>query len=98
MIQMNLILEENHIVFFYYRFISSEDGMVLQRQWQEVANDVQEYIDKVVTEWRSVASADYTPALSQPLLQRRHDSTIAVNFSAEVTWSLLSVFADTFLP
>ena len=64
--------------------------MILQRQWQEVANDVQEYIDKVVVEWQSVARADYTPALTQPLLQRRHDSTIAGNFSAEVLWPLLS--------
>ena len=67
--------------------------MFLQRQWQEVTGDLQEYIQKVVVEWRGVAGADYTPALSQPLLHRRHDSTIAVNFSAEVFWSLLFVIS-----
>lgn len=71
----------------FFRFVSSEDGLLLHRQWQDVANHLQEYIEKVVVEWRSVAGADYTSALTQPLLQRRHDSTIAVNFSAEVLLS-----------
>lgn len=75
---------------FFYRFVSSEEGLLVHRQWQEVANDLQEYIEKVVTEWRSVAGADYTPALTQPLLHRRHDSTIAVNFSVEVLLPLIS--------
>ncbi|KAG7159120.1 Dynein beta chain, ciliary-like 3 [Homarus americanus] len=68
--------------------VSSEEGVSLQRQWQEVQSGLEEYMKKVVEEWRALASADYTHALSQPILQRRHDSTIAVNFSSELVRAL----------
>lgn len=64
--------------------MSSEEGLTLKRQWQEVQNSLNEYMQLVVKEWQVLAAADYTYALTQPLLFRHEDATIAVNFSPEV--------------
>lgn len=72
--------------------MKSEEGVSLQRQWHEVQSSLVEFMKKVVEEWRSLASADYTKALSQPILCRRLDTTIAVNFSSEVQLGFSSYF------
>lgn len=64
--------------------VSSEEGMTLKRQWQEVQSSLNDYMQLVVKEWQTLAAADYTYALTQPLLFRHEDATIAVNFSPEV--------------
>lgn len=65
--------------------VSSEEGAALLKQWQEVEAGLDASMRTVVDEWKVIASADYTGPLSQPLLHRCQDSTLAVNFSPEVS-------------
>ncbi|KAK7067107.1 hypothetical protein SK128_011277 [Halocaridina rubra] len=64
--------------------VTSEEGVSLQKQWQEVQTGLESSMKAVIEEWRALASADYTHSLSQPLLLRKDDLTLAVNFSMEV--------------
>ncbi|XP_069187120.1 dynein beta chain, ciliary [Procambarus clarkii] len=78
----------NMRTFSLLSLVESEEAMALQRQWHEVEACLMEYVKKVVEEWRTLASADYTHALSQPIIYRRPDLTIAVNFSSELVRAL----------
>ncbi|KAK4326143.1 hypothetical protein Pmani_003308 [Petrolisthes manimaculis] len=68
--------------------VSSEEGITLKRQWQELESSLSEYMQQVVKEWQVLAAADYTYALTCPLLFRHEDATIAVNFSPELIRAL----------
>lgn len=65
--------------------VSSEEGAALLKQWQDVEAGLDASMKTVVDEWKVIASADYTGPLSQPLLHRCQDNTLAVNFSPEVS-------------
>ncbi|XP_047469509.1 uncharacterized protein LOC125025533 [Penaeus chinensis] len=76
----------NNIKLFFelkHPVVSSEEGAALLKQWQEVEAGLDASMRTVVDEWKVIASADYTGPLSQPLLHRCQDNTLAVNFSPE---------------
>ncbi|XP_076032504.1 dynein heavy chain at 93AB [Oratosquilla oratoria] len=68
--------------------IGNEECEALVQQWTELSQKLKDLGEAAVDHWRNLASADYETALCQPLLRRRQDKTIAVNFSIKLVETL----------